>query len=49
MGLSLPPLSMTSVGRQLAQTRAHSKVALRVHGMDEVGVRFPVGPETSPL
>ncbi len=25
--------------------RAHSKVALRVHGMDEGRVRFPVGPQ----
>lgn len=23
---------------------AHSKVVLRVHGMDEAGVQFPVGP-----
>ena len=33
-GGSIPP----------APTRAHSKVALRIHGMDEIGVRFPVGP-----
>ena len=26
---------------------AYSKVALRIHGMDEVGVRFPVGPQKS--
>lgn len=25
--------------------RAYSKVALRIHGMDEVGVRFPIGPQ----
>jgi hypothetical protein len=24
--------------------RAHSKMVLRLHGMEEVGVRFPVGP-----
>ncbi len=24
---------------------AHSKVVLHVHGMDEAGVRFPVGPQ----
>lgn len=25
--------------------RAHSKMVLRLHGMEEVGVRFPVGPQ----
>jgi len=25
---------------------AHSKMVLRVHGMDEAGVRFPVGPQS---
>ena len=25
--------------------RAYSKMVLRIHGMDESGVRFPVGPQ----
>lgn len=29
----------------LAVVRAHSSVAERIHGMDEVGVRFSVGPK----
>lgn len=29
--------------------RAHSKMVLRVHGMDEAGVRFPVGPQQKKL
>ncbi len=24
---------------------AHSKMVLRLHGMEEVGVRFPMGPQ----
>lgn len=28
----------------ISLSRAHSKVVLRVHGMDEAGVQFPVGP-----
>ena len=28
----------------VARDRAYSKAVLRVHGMDEAGVRLPVGP-----
>ena len=27
------------------EARAYSSVVERIHGMDEVGVRFPVGPK----
>ncbi len=37
-------LSRYAVIARIHAQRAHSKTVLRVHGMDEVGVRFPVGP-----
>ena len=39
--------SAARICARLFVTGAHSKMVLRVHGMDEAGVRFPVGPLVS--
>ena len=38
------PRKNGKIVRSEKTVRAHSKMLLRIHGMDEVRVRFPVGP-----
>lgn len=42
--LTFPRLLFEMNSYSISLSRAHSKVVLHVHGMDEAGVQFPVGP-----